>query len=522
MLTGNQQSVQPSLSSQVLNQSPLRVVDATLATTFGLNEATFLDRLKFWLDKGYGTLHEGKRWIYNTYEQWAEKELPWLSRDQFKRIVKKLRDLGVLLVKRLRSHRWHQVNYYTIDEEALARLIGVPNASGDFAPIDQAQAPDDLYTVQTSVQTESKNKTIEKNNVKKQIDSKEQMVNAESEMCQNVEGFDEHLDSNQCSENDSDLQSVQAFHHELTRVLQFSDRVQDPWAYSQKIVDNLKAGSPSSQHLYDQWQETGTIVFDEVENNPVTHGNQKPQPRKAKDNQNAPMDAAVSTNHQEEKLQEWQIQPEDEALLEQGYQVGDIYPEFVQWCIPRLKYHPDLSDYAAKAHALKQLKFEPQLALELWRDFKRLLVREYQDKQELEAKGQPYFTPAWMQLPKETPVSEAKKASVALNEVKEREQEAMEGHRQGQPQLTNGQACEPELNSGSFLTAGEAEQPEEEQEEFLDPVEQVKNAIALIEKHPNNPTVQSIAEKMINAAKEDAAPFELEVIKQLENEAFQF
>jgi len=510
MLTGNQQSVQPSLSSQVLNQSALRVVDATLATTFGLNEATFLDRLKFWLDKGYGILHEGKRWIYNTYEQWAEKELPWLSRDQFKRIVKKLRDLGVLLVKRLRSHRWHQVNYYTIDEEALTRFMIAPDASGDFAPINQAQAPDNLYTVQTSVKTECEQETIEKNNAKEQINSKQKMIDSESDMCQNVEGFGENLDSNQSSENDSDFHSVQAFHHELTRVLQFSDRVHDPWAYSQKIVDHLKAGSPSSQHLYDQWQETGTIVFDELENNPpATNSSPKPQPRKPKDNQNISMDAAVSTNHQEEKLQEWQVQPEDQELLEQGYQVGDIYPEFVQWCVPRLKYHPDLSDYAAKAHALKQLKFEPQLALELWRDFKRLLVREYRDQQELEAKGQPYFTPAWMQLPKETPVSEAKKASVALNEAKEREQEAMEGHRQGQPQLTAGEG-------------GEAEQPEEEQEEFLDPVEQVKNAIALIEKHPNNLTAQSVAENMINAAKEDATLFELEAIEQLENEAFEF
>jgi hypothetical protein len=139
-----------------------------------------------------------------------------------------------------------------------------------------------------------------------------------------------------------------------------------------------------------------------------------------------------------------------------------------------------------------------------------------------------------MQLPKETPVSEAKKASVALNEAKEREQEAMEGHRQGQPQLTAGEAEQPEeeevRNASSLRRFAPRSSPHSSlnrvqtgsEEEFLDPVEQVKNAIALIKDHPNHPTAQSIAENMINAAKEDAAPFELEAIKQLEDEAFQF
>jgi hypothetical protein len=32
-----------------------------------------------------GIRTQGKRWIYNTYQQWITKEMPWLSYDQFKR-----------------------------------------------------------------------------------------------------------------------------------------------------------------------------------------------------------------------------------------------------------------------------------------------------------------------------------------------------------------------------------------------------------------------------------------------------
>ena len=131
----------------------------------------------------------------------------------------------------------------------------------------------------------------------------------------------------------------------------------------------------------------------------------------------------------EEDLQEWQIKAEDTGLLEQGYQVGEIYPQFLQWATGKLKYHPDLTDYAAKAHALKKLTFERQLAFELWKEFKRLIVREMEDKQEQQKKGQPYYTPDWMKLSPDTPVKKAREASLELSQAQWDEQQRLEATR---------------------------------------------------------------------------------------------
>jgi 16S rRNA G1207 methylase RsmC len=74
-----------------------------------------------------------------------------------------------------------------------------------------------------------------------------------------------------------------------------------------------------------------------------------------------------------------------------------------------------------------------------WRDFKRLLVQEVKDKQDQEAKGQRYVTPSWMEQQVDVPVSEAKKASVELNEAKYDEQQSIEATRSQKPILTGGE-----------------------------------------------------------------------------------
>jgi hypothetical protein len=222
-------------------------------------------------------------------------------------------------------------------------------------------------------------------------------------------------------------------------------------------------------------------------------------------------------------LREWHIKPDDTELLDFGYSVGDIYPEFIQWCVPRLKYHPDLTDYAVKAHVIKKLRFEPQLALELWRDFKRLLVREYEDKQIMEQKGQRYFTPAWMQLPQDVPVSEAREASAALNEVKAEEQKAIEQHKQNkkdQLALTAGNDDQEETKA--IADSNDQQDQQDQQEEELDPIDAVKNAIALMEKHSKHPATKGIVQNIINRAKANASESELEEIKRLEDQAFEF
>jgi len=562
MLTGNQAFAQ----TQAVNPFNLRVLDTKIAATFGSDEALFLSQLQYWISKGYGVLHQGKRWIYNTYEQWV-KQMPWLTRDRFKRMIKKLLNSEVLMIEKLKAHEWKQTNFYTINEEALKAKITMPTASGESNLSNGGLSTDDLYTENTTEKTEREPKNVlEKNSPEKNNSVKVEQgqtgelpkVNCSPDA---VDDFPNTGD-NQCSEPVENKLHLAPFHKELLRVLQFCDGINNPWAYAQKCVDNLRAGSASSMEVYEKWAETGEILLEDILCQKDDQASEKGKnPSSVKPNQERVTqqgDQPKNEGNVNEELREWQIQPTDTDLIEAGYSVGDIYPEFVQWATPRLKYHPDLSEYAAKSHAIKKLKLEPQLTLEMWRDFKRLLVREVEDKRKKESKGQRYFTPAWMQLPADVPVSEARKASVELNQVKVKEQQAMEANRNDNVALTAGEAekCEKAMEletsySGeAVVSEGEEEvvseeeeevvselieeekvmqseascfeeeavpsvPSEEEEEEMLEPVEKVKNAIALLKKHPLNPIAEELATRLIRTAGSEASESELEEINQL-------
>jgi ribosomal protein S25 len=439
MVTVNQAFAQ----THAVNPFHLRVLDTSLAAALGVNEAIFLDRLQFWLSKGYGILYKGKRWIYNTYQQWITKELPWLSYDQFKRMIKRLLNLGVLMIEKLKAHEWKQTNFYTINEEALKAKITMPTASGGCADSNSASSPDDLCTDQTSEKTERENDSKFKSQLEEDPWAKEENGDVLLHKSEKVNAVAHEPEESVVGENDRESSpdsgidesseaietnsQLQKFHKDLAQILQFDNQILDPWAYAQKVVDQLRAGSPSSRHLFNEWQNTGTI---EWRSDNKTHG--PTQDRERSSRPNKPINKS-------NELKEWHIKPEDRELLEQGHNVGDIYPQFVQWATPRLKHHPDLSDHAARVHAIKTLKLEPQVALTEWRDFKRLLVQEVKDKQDQEAKGQRYVTPSWMQQQVDIPVSEARKASMELNEAKYDEQQSIEATRSQKPILTGGE-----------------------------------------------------------------------------------
>ncbi len=496
MLATHQHSVQSRRPN-----SNLRVCDKTIAILFGSDAAILLNRINHWLSLGYGIEHEGKRYWYATYKEIAERELDWLSPSQVKRLIQKLIKAGILLVKRLQSHLYRQTNHYRINWSRLKELLSNSGvlSNGRDRLLKKMESTNDLYTEITTEKTGSEEET---NSIK---ETNEQQTTNKQNQTEQIAEETEPLE--QADQEDSNIRD---FHNYLIIELARDPEINHPEAYAQKIVSNLLAGSPSSKILFNQWKKHGECNLSSSEVNPPQSSQKQPQNKQTEQEQH---------QAQTEELKEWQIKPEDEELLDFGYQVGDIYPEFVQWCVPRLKYHPDLTDYAAKAHTLRKLKFEPQLALELWRDFKRLLVREYEDKQKMEEKGQRYFTPAWMQLPADVPVEKAKVASVELNQAKAQEQQAIDGQRQNnQATLTAGDDEHEQTEETGAIANSEDGNDQEE----LTPIESVESAIALMEKHPNHPVTKGIVENIINGAKANASESELEEIKRLEDQAFEF
>lgn len=107
------------------------VLDKDMATIIGLNEAIVLQQVHYWIElnkKAGRNLHEGRCWTYNTYEEWNE-QFPFWSKTTIKRIFKKLRDMGLIIVGRFNLYHMDRTLWYTIDYDKLNSVMNVSNSS---------------------------------------------------------------------------------------------------------------------------------------------------------------------------------------------------------------------------------------------------------------------------------------------------------------------------------------------------------------------------------------------------------
>jgi hypothetical protein len=109
----------PEYSKLLIDEAPLQVLPS-LAALVGLNEAIVLQQLHYWICKSENR-HDGRLWVYNTYEQWQAQFFFW-SIATIQRVFTSLEKQGVVLARRLEVQEWNQRKWYTIDYEALNRL----------------------------------------------------------------------------------------------------------------------------------------------------------------------------------------------------------------------------------------------------------------------------------------------------------------------------------------------------------------------------------------------------------------
>jgi len=116
------------LSKLLIDEYPL-VVLPSLAKAIGLSEAIFIQQLHYWLEKS-GHERDSRRWVYNTYADWAT-QFPWWNPGSIRRIIGRLRKLGIVLVTdAYNSSPIDKTLWYTIDHEAL----GTVTDESDEAP----------------------------------------------------------------------------------------------------------------------------------------------------------------------------------------------------------------------------------------------------------------------------------------------------------------------------------------------------------------------------------------------------
>jgi len=103
----------------LIDEEPLQVLPG-LAVAIGLNDALFLQQLHYWLRRSDHE-HDGKRWVYNTYEEWKD-QFPFWSLDTMQRIAKRLVDRGLVEIHQFTKMDWDRKNWYAINYDKLETL----------------------------------------------------------------------------------------------------------------------------------------------------------------------------------------------------------------------------------------------------------------------------------------------------------------------------------------------------------------------------------------------------------------
>ncbi|MBM4764819.1 DnaD domain protein [Bacillus sp. B15-48] len=117
------------MSRLLVNEAPMMLLPK-LAAKIGLNETIFIQQLYYWLNESKH-VHDGHRWVYNTYEDWHD-QFPFWSISTIRRIIAKLEQEQFIMTGnynrlKLDKTKWYRINYEALealyDEETLSPVV---------------------------------------------------------------------------------------------------------------------------------------------------------------------------------------------------------------------------------------------------------------------------------------------------------------------------------------------------------------------------------------------------------------
>ena len=145
--------------SLLFNFRPL-VINPQLAERIGLNEAIVLQQLKYWLNETEsGVDYEGRRWVYNTIDQW-QKQFPFWSPETVKRALTSLQKQGLVSAEKLAKAKHDHTNHYAINYQSVALFDQVNMTRSEEVNLTQSDGSErpllhTEITTKTTTQTSS-------------------------------------------------------------------------------------------------------------------------------------------------------------------------------------------------------------------------------------------------------------------------------------------------------------------------------------------------------------------------------
>lgn len=160
------------MSLLLMDEHPL-VILKPIAKAIGLNESIVLQQINYWIkineSKGIN-YYDGRYWVYNSIQNWAESEFDFWSYDTVKRTFKSLEVNGLLITGNYNREARDRTKWYTIDYEklysfdSLAQCIrsNCTNGLEQNAPMHQGNMPRALpeTTTETNSETSSKHNSL--------------------------------------------------------------------------------------------------------------------------------------------------------------------------------------------------------------------------------------------------------------------------------------------------------------------------------------------------------------------------
>ncbi len=100
------------------------LMQADLAREMGRSAAQLLQQIHYWMmnDKVSGIIHDGKKWIINSYEEWAD-DLGIVSKSTIQRSLKKLKSLGLIEVNHLLKEQGNRTNCVSLKYDQIEALL---------------------------------------------------------------------------------------------------------------------------------------------------------------------------------------------------------------------------------------------------------------------------------------------------------------------------------------------------------------------------------------------------------------
>lgn len=132
--------------------------NAEIAKRYGVNEAIFIQNLYFWINKNEANgrhYYEGRHWTYNSAKALV-KLFPFWSEDQIKRLVRKMRDNGLIHIGNFNQKGMDRTNWYALSEEVLTIYHSAespdhsaesPDGKGEIAPPIPDSKPDNKQQI---------------------------------------------------------------------------------------------------------------------------------------------------------------------------------------------------------------------------------------------------------------------------------------------------------------------------------------------------------------------------------------